>query len=344
LIALTLRRGDRLDLDLRTAARRLVVIGANGSGKTSLVRAVAGTDVRPDDRIVVGGVELSGLPPQDRGLALVATDPALAPRTPAAVVDLVLRGRVAGRAERARRVAELLAAHGCTQLAGRSVGTLSGGERIRVAAARAAAVTPALLLADEPLDRVAVPDRAAIRAQLAALAPLLLLATHSPDDVAAFAGEVAVLSAGRVVQVAPAYDVAAAPVDDYAAALVDRIGLVGTARGDRVALDGGGEVTLASPADGRVVVAVRCAAVALATEDPHGSARNVWRATVASLAPLSTGVLRIGLAGRPAMVAEVTAKAAADLGLAVGLEVVASVKATEIGIVSAERPSGRPVG
>jgi energy-coupling factor transporter ATP-binding protein EcfA2 len=84
LIALTLRRGDRLDLDLRTAARRLVVIGANGSGKTSLVRAVAGTDVRPDDRIVVGGVELSGLPPQDRGLALVATDPALAPRTPAA--------------------------------------------------------------------------------------------------------------------------------------------------------------------------------------------------------------------------------------------------------------------
>jgi molybdopterin-binding protein len=194
-----------------------------------------------------------------------------------------------------------------------------------------------LLLADEPLDRVAVPDRAAIRAQLAALAPRLLLATHSPDDVAAFAGDVAVLSAGRVVQAAPAYDVAAGPVDDYAAALVDRIGLVGTAHGDRVELDGGGEVALAAPTGGRVVVAVRCAAVALATAHPHGSARNVWPVTIVSMRPLSTGVLRIGLGGRPDLVAEVTAKAAADLGLSVGLEVVASVKATEIGVVSAER-------
>src|SRR5580765_2621867 len=156
------RFGDRRALDCVDLAlesgETIAVLGPSGSGKTTLLRAVAGLQRLDAGCIRWDGVDLTAVAPHERHFGLMFQEYALFPhRDVAGNVEFGLRIASSNRAARARRVDEVLALVGLADLRGRRVATLSGGEQQRVALARALAVSPRLLMLDEPLgalDRV----------------------------------------------------------------------------------------------------------------------------------------------------------------------------------------------
>lgn len=187
---------------------RLALVGASGAGKTSLLRAVAGLLTPTAGRITVGARDVTGLPPEARGIVYLHQAPLLFPhRDVAGNVAFPLEIRGADRTTVAAEVRQALAAVHLEPLAGRRPDTLSGGQRHRVALARAAVARPAALLLDEPLAALDPVLRAEIRDALLALLaryrPAVVLVTHDFDEAALLGDRVGVLLGGRLAQVAP---------------------------------------------------------------------------------------------------------------------------------------------
>jgi molybdate transport system ATP-binding protein len=210
---------------------------------------------------------------------------------------------------------------------------LSGGQRQRVALARALVAEPAVLLLDEPLAALDVGTRAELRRQLRAhlssFSGVRVLVTHDLLDAVAIADRLVVLERGRIAQEGPVAEVTSQPRSRYVAELVGTNLLRGTGYDHVVTLTGGGVVVTADPVDGDVYVAIPPHAVSLHRQHPEGSPRNVWRGTVHG-ADLLGDRVRIHVQGEVALVAEVTAAAVTDLGLHDGVDVWATVKATEL--------------
>lgn len=184
----------------------VAVLGPSGSGKSTLLRVVAGLQ-RPDTgRVLLGGVDLAGVPPHRRGVGLVFQDHALFPhRDVWGNVVFGLRMRGADREEIERRGREMLALVGLEGFEHRSVSTLSGGEQQRVALARALAPSPSVLLLDEPLgsldrrlrDRL-LEDLGELFEQLEVTA---LYVTHDQAEAFALGDRVAILREGTIAQI-----------------------------------------------------------------------------------------------------------------------------------------------
>ncbi|WP_425432519.1 TOBE domain-containing protein [Geodermatophilus pulveris] len=147
----------------------------------------------------------------------------------------------------------------------------------------------------------------------------------------ALADRVVVVEEGRVVQAGTPADVSRHPRTDYVARLVGLALLPGTGEGGTVRLEGGGRVAVAEQTAGPVFVAVRPESVALYPSRPDGSPRNVWPARLVAATPHGSTV-RCELAGEVPLIADVTATAFAELGLAPGTPVWASVKASEVAV------------
>jgi molybdate transport system permease protein len=161
-----------------------------------------------------------------------------------------------------------------------------------------------------------------------------LVVTHDPVDVVALADRLVVLEAGSVVQQGTAAEVAAAPRTPWIAGLLGQNAWRGTTDASGLAVDGGGHIAAAEPLPGgaRALALVDPAAVTLHRSRPQGSARTVLEGQVGQVRTLG-GRVRVSVDGRPAVVAEVTVAAAADLRLADGGTVFAAVKATEVRLV-----------
>jgi molybdate transport system ATP-binding protein len=328
-----------VELDAR-AGETVAVLGPNGAGKTTLLHALAGLVPVERGRIVIDDVvvdeplQRTYVPPERRSIGVVFQDYLLFPHLNARDnVAFGLRANGMGRADARRRADEWLARLG---LAGRGAdkpSKLSGGQAQRVALARALAPEPKLLLLDEPLAALDVGVRVELRRELrTALSDFRgarVLVTHELLDAVALAERIVVLENGRVAQEGPIDEVSARPRSRYVADLVGINLLRGRARGRQVTLDSGGVVVAADDAAGDVYVTVHPHAVALHRRHPEGSPRNVWQGTVAGTDLLGDRV-RVHLRGAVPLVAEVTPAAVAELDLHDGVEVWASVKATEL--------------
>ena len=235
-------------LALRLDVRReiLVLFGPSGSGKSRTLQALAGLD-RPDGgRIVMrspqGGAEVffdaeqrRDVRPQDRRVGYVPQSLGLFPHlTVAQNVTYGLRDRPRReRDETGRRLLSLMQLHG---LADRRPSQLSGGQRQRVALARALAVEPRLLLLDEPFTALDGPTRRALGDELRTLQQArgipVVLVTHDIDEAFALADRIAVIDAGRLLQVGDRRDVFARPASRRVAELVGIANLLpGVVRG-----------------------------------------------------------------------------------------------------------------
>lgn len=211
------------DVTIRLAEGEvLAVLGSSGCGKSTLLRAVAGLEPLSAGTITYDGRDLHGVPTHKRGFALMFQDGQLfAHRTVSGNVGYPLRIRRRPRREVATRVEELLDLVGLEGYADRMPATLSGGERQRVALARALAVSPRLLLLDEPLSALdrSLRERLAVELRdiLVRSGTTALLVTHDHDEAFAVADRMALMRAGRIVQQGTLAEVWAEPVDVEAA-------------------------------------------------------------------------------------------------------------------------------
>jgi molybdate transport system ATP-binding protein len=330
-----------LDLPLVVPPGEAVaLLGPNGAGKTTALRALAGLLRLTGGHVRLGGTVLDDpaagryVPPDRRAVGVVFQDLLLFPHLSA--VDNVAFGPRARGADRRTAAAAATRWLGRVGLADRARARpveLSGGQAQRVALARALVTEPDLLLLDEPLAALDAATRVQVRAELARhltdYAGATVLVTHDPLDAMVLADRLVVVESGRVVQQGRPAEVARAPRTDYVARLVGLNLHRGTADGTRVTVTGGGELVLPEPASGPVFVAFSPRAVALHLDRPQGSARNVWPGRVAGVEQHGATV-RVSVDGVPPVLADVTAGAVADLGLAPGQSLWVSVKATEL--------------
>jgi len=201
--------------------RTLGVVGASGSGKSTLARCIAGWE-RPD----TGEIEFAGEP---RELQLIVQQPAasLNPRFTAAEIvsePLVIQRR-GTKGERRERAAAALELVGIARTAlDRRAHEFSGGERQRLALARALVLEPKLVILDESFNGLDASRTAQVSALLRELQARLglsyILIAHDLELVAGFAGEIAVMEGGRVVEHGAAEAVMGAPHSDRARALI----------------------------------------------------------------------------------------------------------------------------
>lgn len=203
----------------------VAVLGPSGSGKSTLLRAIAGLQRLAHGTIELEGRSLAGVPPHRRGIGLMFQDDALFPhRDVAANIGFGLRMQSADRSTIDARVAELLELVGLEGREHRTVRSLSGGERKRVALARALAPAPRVLLLDEPLGAL---DRALHDRLLLELGELFrsigqttVYVTHDVAEAFEVAGHIALMREGRIVQVAAPEAIWAAPGDAWVARFI----------------------------------------------------------------------------------------------------------------------------
>jgi ABC-type sugar transport system ATPase subunit len=190
----------------------LVLVGPSGCGKTTLLRVIAGLEEPTTGKVRLAGRDVSGVPPQERNIAAVFQDHALYPQLMVAQnLGFALRMRRTPAADIEQRVRDMAARLGVANLLDRYPHELSGGQRQRVAIGRALVRRPACCLLDEPLSHLDAGLRFALRAELRRLhletGTTTLFVTHDPDEAMAVADRVAVLAAGRLLQVGPPREV-----------------------------------------------------------------------------------------------------------------------------------------
>ncbi|XAH26174.1 ABC transporter ATP-binding protein [Xylophilus sp. GW821-FHT01B05] len=284
----------------------LALLGPSGCGKTTLLRLIAGLE-SPDagSRILFGDQDMTRRPIEQRGVGMVFQHYALFPQmTVEANIGYGLRIRGVPEAERRRAVAELVALVRLDGLQGKRPAELSGGQRQRVALARAVAVRPRVLLLDEPLTALDAKLKESLRDELADLLRTLgitaIHVTHDQQEALAIADRLAVMRAGRIVQVGRGEDLYRRPSHPFVAEFLGRVNRLerGPAQLAANTLPLGG-MPLACPAGlaGHPTLLVRPEDVRL------GAPQAGWgRATVARRSFLGERVqLRLALDDQPAL-------------------------------------------
>ena len=273
---------DELDLDI-AGGEFLALLGPSGCGKTTALRAIAGFD-RPDaGRVLLDGRDITDVPANKRDMGMVFQAYSLFPNlTVAQNVAFGLRVRRRPPAEQTRRAGELLELVGLADRGNRYPHQLSGGQQQRVALARALAVSPQVLLLDEPLSaldaQVRVQLREEIRRIQLELGITTVFVTHDQAEALSVADRVGVLRDGRLEQVASPDDLYERPATAFVAEFV------GTMNRLPAALSDGGvqllgtrrPVSGAVPPSGAVVALVRPESLLVAA-DPAGTGRIVTR-------------------------------------------------------------------
>jgi molybdate transport system ATP-binding protein len=225
----------QLDLSLQVAGGSITaILGPNGAGKTTLLRSLSGLIGIDRGRVVLNGVTLDDTdervhsPSERRRIGMVFQDQQLFPDM--SVLENVafgLRARSVSRIEARSTAESWLDRVGLGGFGDRRPRELSGGQAQRVALARAMAVSPALVLLDEPLSALDAENRARLRPELrdhlCALEVPTVLVTHDLVDAQMIADQVVVLEHGRITQTGTIDEIAADPRSPYIVELVSRI-------------------------------------------------------------------------------------------------------------------------
>ncbi|MAN76617.1 MAG: sugar ABC transporter ATP-binding protein [Rhizobiales bacterium] len=183
----------------------MVLLGASGCGKTTLLRIIAGLETPTQGEVWIGGRRVDHLPPRQRGIAMVFQNYAVFPHlTVFENIAFGLRMQKMDKAEVERRVTRTAELMHIEQLLKRYSGQLSGGQRQRVAVARALAMEPDVILMDEPLSNLDALLRLEMRAELKGVLAdsktTTFYVTHDQVEAMSLADRISVMNGGRIVQ------------------------------------------------------------------------------------------------------------------------------------------------
>ncbi|SHM98272.1 ABC transporter ATP-binding protein [Roseibium suaedae] len=216
------------------------LLGPSGCGKSSTLRMIAGHETVSTGDIVLGGTNITDLPPAKRGTAMMFQSYALFPHL--SVVDNVAfsqKMKGVDKAIRQKKALELLELVDMSAYAARMPSQLSGGQQQRVALARALITEPSVLLLDEPLSALDPFLRIKMRLELKRLQRELGISfihvTHSQDEALALADDIIVMNNGRIEQAGTPRDIFNAPATEFVAKFIGGHNVLGQA-GKRVAL------------------------------------------------------------------------------------------------------------
>ena len=311
LVGLTKRFGPTLavdSIDLAVpAGSYCCLLGPSGCGKSTTLRMIAGHETATSGDVILGGRNVTDLPPAKRGTAMMFQSYALFPHLSAldnVAFSLKMRG-VDARARRARALERLELVH-MEALADRRPAAMSGGQQQRVALARALITEPQALLLDEPLSALDPFLRERMRGELKRLQREIGLTfihvTHGQDEALALADLAVVMNEGRIEQAAPPRELFERPRTAFVASFLGGHNVIRTERGDiavradRVALDDEGDrfvearvidaeyrgadtlVTLTAPECERLIVTVPDVANGASTPEPGALATVSWLA------------------------------------------------------------------
>jgi len=298
---------DNVDFEVPSGSLT-ALLGPSGSGKSTLLRAIAGLDLPDTGTITINGRDVTGVPPQRRGIGFVF-------QHYAAFKHLTVRDNVAfglkirkkPKAEIKEKVDNLLEVVGLSGFQTRYPNQLSGGQRQRMALARALAVDPQVLLLDEPFGALDAKVREDLRAWLRRLHDEVhvttVLVTHDQAEALDVADRIAVLNKGRIEQVGSPTEVYDAPANAF---VMSFLGAVSSLNG-----------TLVRPHDIRVG---RNPEMAIASSDDSVQATGVVRATIDRIVVLGFEI-RVELtsaADHTSFTAQITRGDAEALGLKEG--------------------------
>jgi len=326
------------------------LFGASGAGKSTIIHAIAGLFRPQAGRIVLAGQTLFDsdrgvfLSPRERRIGLVFQDMRLFPHL-SVRANLLYGWRRSGARSQVKTIDDVIALLGLEPLLDRRPATLSGGERSRVALARALLMNPRALLLDEPLAALDAPRKAEILPYLERLVretkiPMLYV-SHALDEVARLADRMVVLEKGRVLAEGSLFDLTARldlftgthPIPGTV--LEAAIARHDTAHG-LTELVFGSELlvvpAISRAAGDKVRIRIDADDVMLALERPNGvSANNVLAATVAAVRPDGVNADVQLVLGDARLIARITSRSLERLALQPGTPVFALIKSVTVG-------------
>jgi len=326
----------------------LSLIGPNGAGKTTLMQTLSYLSKPFQGEIFFKGEKVEtnySVLEYRRKLAMVFQEPLLFDTMVFNNIASGLKIRGMRKNEIRDRVMEQLNRFGIGHLSDRSAKTLSGGEAQRTSLARAFALRPEILLLDEPFASLDPPTRDSLIEDLEHILHqtqiTAILATHDRMEALRLSDRVAVMSAGKILQIGSPGEVMNQPVDEFVASFV---GVETILRGRVVKRNGG---TFVASVEGReieavgdahlgeaVVLCIRPENVTLSTQDSKegSSARNVIPGKIVKITPLGF-YQKIQLDCGFDLVAYITNHSLEELSLVEGKEVKASFKATAVTVI-----------
>ncbi len=215
---------DKLDLGIGKG-EFVALLGSSGCGKTTLLRTIAGFAKPFVGSIQVAGRDVTQMPPDKRGMALVFQSYALWPHmTVAQNIGYGLKLQKRPRGDIEARVTEMQNLLGLSGLGNRKPGQLSGGQRQRVALGRALAIDPEILLLDEPLSNLDARIRLTVRHEIRSLQKRLgitaIHVTHDREEAMVMADRIVIMNAGRIEQQGTPEEVYNKPASPFVAAFM----------------------------------------------------------------------------------------------------------------------------
>jgi iron(III) transport system ATP-binding protein len=257
------------------AGTLVTLLGPSGCGKTTTLRMVAGLEMPTGGRILIGGSDVTLLPPNERDVSMVFQSYALFPHmTVLENVSYGLADSTLSKAQRLDKAHEGLRQVGLEGYDERLPSELSGGQQQRVACARALVLEPQVLLFDEPLSNLDAKLRRRMREEIRELQQRLHLTsiyvTHDQEEALAVSDKIVVMNKGRIAQEGTPVDLYERPADSFVADFIGGANLIPCEivrhEGDAALVRfGNTELRVAAPraADGAGYLVVRSAAVAL---------------------------------------------------------------------------------
>lgn len=321
-----------------------VILGPTGAGKTLLLETIAGFHIPDGGEIWISGLKVTELAPENRRIGFIYQDYSLFPHfTVEENIEFGLKLRKSSSLEKNnKRVKEIMDWLSISHLAHRYPATLSGGEKQKVAIARAIAIEPSILLLDEPLAALDQRTRDYMREELKRVKEkfeiTMVHVTHDRTEAMVLADRIAVMFNGKIMQVGTPYEIFNKPLSEEIANFVGVENILsGIVRnneknvaGIEVDIDIGCNIfAVSSYSSGRVKIFIRPEDIILSKRKREGesSARNVIKAKIEEISDIGA-LVRVKMEN--GLVAFITKQSAADLGLKIGDEIYANFKATSV--------------